>query len=120
MHFQTPPHDHAKYFTVVTGSVLDVILDMRRSSLTFGQCFSIELNSTDENTLYLPKGIAHGFLSLRDNTLTQYAVTSTYAPDHDRGVLWSSIPFEWPVARPIISGRDVGFPTFENYESPFP
>jgi dTDP-4-dehydrorhamnose 3,5-epimerase len=119
MHFQIPPKDHAKYITVMTGAILDVMLDLRRSSMTFGQCFSVELDAADNNTLYLPKGIAHGFLSLQDNTLTQYAVTSTYAPDHDKGILWSSIPFEWPVASPIISGRDVDFPAFDDFESPF-
>ena len=119
MHFQIPPQDHAKYFTVISGAVLDVILDLRRSSVTFGQCFAIELNADDNKTLYLPKGIAHGFLSLHDNTLTQYAVTSAYAPAHDKGILWSSIPFEWPEAKPIISGRDVDFPAWDKFESPF-
>lgn len=119
MHFQTPPHDHAKYITVITGSILDVILDLRRTSKTFGQCVSIELNATEHKTLYLPKGIAHGFMSLQDNTLVQYAVTSTYAPDHDKGILWSSIPYEWPVTSPIVSVRDSLLPRFDHFETPF-
>jgi dTDP-4-dehydrorhamnose 3,5-epimerase len=119
MHFQIPPQDHAKYVTVMTGSILDVMLDLRRSSVTFGKCFSIELNAAEHNTLYLPKGIAHGFLSLQNNTLTQYAVTSTYASDHDKGILWSSIPYKWPVTSPIVSGRDVVFPAFNDFETPF-
>lgn len=119
MHFQIPPKDHAKYVSVVKGSIFDVVVDLRRSSTTFGQCLNLTLNAKDGSTLYLPSGIAHGFMSHENDTLVQYAVTSTYSPECDKGILWSSIPIEWPVLNPIVSGRDVLFPPLSDFKTPF-
>lgn len=119
MHFQTPPSDHAKYVTVLSGSIFDVIVDLRRSSKTYGRAISLNLTANSGATLYLPTGIAHGFLALEDNTVVQYAVTSTYQPEDDTGILWSSLDIDWPVDNPILSTRDLTFPKLQDYISPF-
>lgn len=119
MHFQEPPKEHAKFISVLNGSIFDVILDLRRSSPTFGKAVSVSLNAEDGATLFLPSGIAHGFLSLENNTLVQYAVTSTYDPIFDKGILWSSLDIAWPINNPILSARDAELPSFSEYESPF-
>lgn len=119
MHFQTPPYGHGKLVTVLTGSILDVLVDLRRGSPTFGKVVSIELVADAGQTLFLPEGIAHGFLSLEAATIVNYAVSSGYQPDHDHGILWSSIDMDWPVAEPIISARDAEFPYLQDFDSPF-
>lgn len=119
MHFQTPPMDHAKLVYCLSGAVLDVVLDLRTGSPTHGQVATFELSADQANSLYLPAGVAHGFLSRADDTIMQYKVTSVYAAAHDGGVLWNSIGFEWPVDSPILSERDAGHPPLAAFRSPF-
>jgi len=119
MHFQIPPMDHVKMIYVSSGKVLDVCLDLRRESNTFGKCFSIILTDNDESYLYIPKGIAHGFVSLADNTIINYAQTSCYSGEYDCGIKYDSFGFSWPVDKPIISDRDMKFPDFKNWNSVF-
>ena len=115
MHFQLPPHDHGKLVFVSSGCVLDVVLDVRRSSLTFGKYVSFELCAEDQRCIYLSSGFAHGFLSLEDNSRINYLVTSLYSPAHDAGVRWDSFDFNWPVNNPIVSPRDAVFLTLEDF-----
>lgn len=119
MHFQCPPHDHAKLATCLTGEVLDVIVDLRRGSPTFGQHRAFRLVGGDGRSLYLPSGIAHGFVSRRDGSLMLYNVTSVHAAESDAGIAWDSFGFDWNVTEPVVSDRDRGFPALADYASPF-
>jgi dTDP-4-dehydrorhamnose 3,5-epimerase len=114
MHFQKPPFDHEKIVFCNAGHVLDVICDVRPESLTYGNVYSIELSRESEAAIFLPKGVAHGFLSLEDNSMLTYLVSSAHHEDADTGILWNSINFSWPIENPIISIRDSEFPTLEN------
>lgn len=119
MHFQVPPHDHTKVVYVSSGKILDVVVDIRKSSPTCGKCFSIELDNQKAQYLYIPKGFAHGFLSLEDNTIVNYAQTSCYHKECDCGIDQNSIGFDWGINNPIVSSRDLSFPTLNNFNSPF-
>ena len=119
MHFQTPPHDHAKLITVISGSIVDVILDIRKSSETYGQNFEIELSGVNKKSLYIPRGCAHGFGVLSKEAIIYYQVTSEHNPEHDKGIRFDSFGFSWPISNPVLSERDYTFPAFNNFESPF-
>jgi len=109
MHFQLPPHNHEKLVFVSSGRVLDVALDIRKSSPTYGKSVSFELCADDQRCIYISSGFAHGFLSLEDNSRINYLVTSVHSPTHDSGVKWDSFNFEWPVTNPLLSSRDKAF-----------
>ncbi len=96
LHFQTQ-HVQGKLVRVTTGSVLDVAVDLRKDSPTFGKHYSVELTADNKKMFYIPPGFAHGFLTLEDNTEFQYKCTDYYAPEFDSGVLWndSDIGIEW-------------------------
>jgi dTDP-4-dehydrorhamnose 3,5-epimerase len=119
MHFQTPPFDHVKLVRCLEGEALDVLLDLRVKSKTYGQTVSVLLNAEKANSVYVPRGFAHGFLSLKDKTLMTYSVSTTHEPKADSGVLWSSIDFAWNVENPIQSPRDQSFQSFKEFSSPF-
>lgn len=119
MHFQEPPADHHKIITVLDGEILDVALDIRRTSKTFGKTFSISLSVAHPVSLFLPKGLAHGFLTLASQAIVHYATTSSHCPAKDRGILWNSFGFLWPLTNPIISERDRNHPSFGNFQTPF-
>jgi dTDP-4-dehydrorhamnose 3,5-epimerase/CDP-3, 6-dideoxy-D-glycero-D-glycero-4-hexulose-5-epimerase len=120
MHFQLPPHDHAKLVYCVRGRVLDVLLDLRRGSPTFGQAASAELSRQNHHQFFIPAGVAHGFLSLEDDSVMVYKTTSVHAPSHDSGVRWDSFGFDWQLTQPpIVSARDAAFATFPEFISPF-
>jgi dTDP-4-dehydrorhamnose 3,5-epimerase len=116
MHFQLPPLDHEKLVFVIKGSILDVVLDLRKNSTTFGKCMGVELSEKNRRAIFLPKGVAHGFKSLKNNTITVYNVSSIYNTDHDRGVLYNSFGFDWELEHPILSSRDLGFPSFGEFK----
>jgi dTDP-4-dehydrorhamnose 3,5-epimerase len=119
MHFQLPPHDHEKLVFCADGVVMDVILDLRRGSRTFGQTLTFALEGPTGFGLYIPVGCAHGFCSLSDESTMEYRVSGAYSPEHDAGVLWSSVDVEWPIGEPIVSARDAAFPELADFESPF-
>lgn len=119
MHFQIPPHDHAKLITVISGTIIDVVLDIRKSSKTYGRHFEIELSGENRKSLYIPSGFAHGFGVLSDVAIACYQVTSEHKPDHDKGILFDSFGFSWPISNPALSERDSAFPAFIDFESPF-
>lgn len=118
MHFQKPPMEHAKLVYVANGSIIDVVLDIRKNSKSFGKHFSIQLNA-NQNSIFIPFGFAHGFRSLEDNTQVVYNQTSCYSFEHDRGILWNSFSFDWEISNPIISDRDKSFEHFQLFHSPF-
>ena len=119
MHFQTPPADHAKMVFCLTGEVLDVVVDLRRGSPTFGRAQAFILSGGNGRGLYLPTGCAHGFVSQADESGMYYKVTSVHAPEQDAGIAWDSIDFAWPVANPEMSDRDRRHPRLEAFETPF-
>lgn len=119
MHFQSPPFDHTKVVYVSSGRIMDVVIDIRKNSKTYGKCFSIELDDQKGQYLYIPKGFAHGFCSLVDGSIVNYAQTSCYAKENDCGIDTMSIGFDWGVGNPIRSGRDLTFPKFQDFNSPF-
>ena len=119
MHFQIPPYDHVKVVNVLQGAILDVVVDIRKESSTYKQCFSIQLNDHDGRFLYIPKGFAHGFKSISDNTIVEYNQTTEYNKEYDCGIRWDSIGFDWRIINPIIAERDSSFPDLNDYLSPF-
>lgn len=119
MHFQVPPHDHAKTVTCLAGRILDVAVDLRRGSPTEGRHAAAELAGGDGRSLYIPRGCAHGFQALADDSLVAYLVSSEHAPDHDTGVRWDSVGVEWPLPDPVVSARDAALPDASSFTSPF-
>lgn len=119
MHFQTPPYEHNKIIHVIQGSVIDVVLDLRRDSANYKKCLEIHLSGNKPRSIYVPKGFAHGFKCLENNTIMLYQVSTGYSPLHDMGIAYDSIGYEWNVDDPIISERDLGFCTLAEFESPF-
>ena len=119
MHFQLPPDAHAKLVYCVTGEVLDVVVDLRKSSPTFGRAASRKLSASNREMFYIPVGVAHGFLALEDNTVMVYQTSTVHAPASDAGIHWNSIGFDWPVTKPVLSERDQNFPKLAEFNSPF-
>lgn len=109
MHFQTPPAEHTKLVFVNAGSIVDVVLDIRKNSPTFGKYFSTSISADKPKLVYIPVGCAHGFLSLEDNTIVSYMQTSVYNKDCDKGIRYNSFGFDWNVKAPVLSNRDETF-----------
>ena len=119
MHFQVPPHDHAKLVWCVAGRVVDVLLDLRRGSPMYGQHQIFDLDETRAKGLYIPRGVAHGFYTLTEPSVLTYLVTSVHSPGHDSGLRWDTIGVKWPDKAPIVSARDAALPSLDAFESPF-
>ena len=119
MHFQLPPAAHAKLVYCIAGRVLDVVLDLRKNSPTFGQSVARELNAANREMFFIPVGFAHGFLALEDGATMVYQTSTVHSPAHDAGVRWDSFGFDWPIKNPTLSERDIKFPTLQNFPSPF-
>ncbi len=108
LHFQRAPRAQGKLVRVARGAVYDVAVDIRPSSPTYGKWFGIELNEENCSMLYIAPGLAHGFATLRDDTVFLYKCTDIYSPEHDGGILWNDpdIAVKWPVDNPILSDKD--------------
>ena len=123
LHFQAPPYAQAKLVRVPRGRVLDVAVDLRVGSPTYGQHVSAELSADAWNQLFVPKGFAHGFCTLETNTEVVYKVSAYYAPDHDFGVLWNDpeLGIDWPVAAQdaVVSDKDARQPRFADLPTYF-
>jgi len=119
MHFHLPPKDHAKLIYVTAGEILDVVLDLRNGSPTYGKHISVKLSAENRKSIFVPTGCAHGFLSLKDNTCTTYLQSSTYSKEHDTGVRFDSFNMDWQVKKPILSQRDKQFMGLGEFVSPF-
>ena len=119
MHFQHPPHDHAKIVYCTSGKLLDVILDIRIGSPTYGKFDTLVLSGTNYKAAYLPVGVAHGFCVLEDDTTMIYLTSTMHAASSDDGIACDSFGMNWPVQNPIQSERDLAFQKFSNFESPF-
>lgn len=119
MHFQAPPFDQAKLVTVVEGSIIDVILDLRKDSPTYLKFIDIELSSLNNKSVYIPRGFAHGFGVLSERAIVNYLVTSEHYPMYDTGVNYNSIGFKWPIENQIVSQRDQKLLDMNKFMSPF-
>lgn len=119
MHFQLPAHEHAKVVYCPQGAILDVIVDLRKESATYGQYFAHELSAENHLAYYIPEGFAHGFKALTDDAMTYYLVSSGYNQQSDTGILWDSFGFDWQCTSPIISARDLSFQSLNEFDSPF-
>lgn len=121
LHFQQPPFAQAKLVRVAQGRALDVIVDIRRDSPTYGQHLAVELDARRYNMLYVPVGFAHGFTALEDNTLFLYKCTNYYAPQSEGGLLWNdpALNIQWGVENATISAKDQVLPTLAEFNSPF-
>jgi dTDP-4-dehydrorhamnose 3,5-epimerase len=108
LHFQIPSKSQGKLIRVSRGSVLDVVVDLRRSQPTYGQHFSIELSAENKTQLYVPEGFAHGFQVLEDHTVFSYKCTNYYSKEHERSLLWNdpTLHIEWNEIPPIVSEKD--------------
>lgn len=115
MHFQLPPSDHEKLVYVPYGSILDVVIDLRKNSLTYKKFISIELSAENRKSIYIPKGLAHGFKSLEDNTITVYNVATEYDSKSDQGIKFDSFGFDWEANEVIMSFRDKEFMTLDHF-----
>lgn len=118
MHFQVPPRALDKTVFCVGGTVFDVVLDLRRGSPTYLEAETFTLAEGGAG-LYIPSGCAHGFAATSERACLTYKVTCDYSASHDTGILWSSIPVEWPVSNPIVSERDAAFVPMADFDSPF-
>ena len=107
LHFQNQPYGQIKYVRVIKGKALDVVVDIRRKSKTFGEYFSIELSSQNDG-LWIPAGMAHGFLSLEENTIFSYKCSGQYKPKHSHTIKWDDedLNIQWGITNPIISDKD--------------
>ena len=113
MHYQAPPHDEARLVRCTRGAIYDVIVDWRRESPTFCQWVAVDLTATNHRMLYVPKGFAHGFQTLKDDSEVFYQMSDYYEPDASRGVRWDdpALGIEWPPSESrIISERDLSLP----------
>ncbi|SOC80332.1 dTDP-4-dehydrorhamnose 3,5-epimerase [Salinimicrobium sediminis] len=119
IHFQIPPNEHFKLVTCLNGKVLDVIIDLRKSSSTYLKCFSTILTDENNKMVYIPKGCGHAFLSLEDNSVLFYKVSTVYSPKNDKGILWNTINYDWPISNPTLSPRDTQHPSLNNFINPF-
>jgi dTDP-4-dehydrorhamnose 3,5-epimerase len=119
MHFQLPPMDHVKMVYCVQGEVLDAVVDLRIGSPTYGEYALFELSAAKANSIYIPKGMAHGFCVRSEQAIMVYKVSSIYSPAHDAGILWDSLGIAWPMKDAILSARDRGFLALGQFESPF-
>ncbi|MEK9151179.1 MAG: dTDP-4-dehydrorhamnose 3,5-epimerase [Patescibacteria group bacterium] len=112
LHYQAPPYGQGKLISVLSGSVLDVAVDIRHGSPTFGQHTTIELSGENHRQLFVSAGFAHGFVVLSDSALFAYKCTNVYSQEHDRSILWNdpALGIDWGIADPIVSEKDQRHP----------
>ncbi|MBL68590.1 MAG: dTDP-4-dehydrorhamnose 3,5-epimerase [Verrucomicrobiales bacterium] len=121
LHYQTPPFAETKLIRAVCGIVFDVIVDLRRSSATFGRWYSVQLSAAQMNQVYVPMGCAHGFCTLTDDVQLLYKMDEIYSPDHAAGLRWDDpeVGIKWPMDSPRLSEKDAAMPKWSEFSSPF-
>ena len=121
LHFQAPPYAQGKLVSVLKGAVVDVIVDIRSNSPTYGEHLAIELNDEDYKQMWIPPGFAHGFLSIKKNTLFSYKCSAPYATAFERTLLWNDpdLAIDWKANSPIVSEKDTLGELFRTFKSPF-
>lgn len=121
LHYQLNPKAQTKLIRVLSGAIYDVIVDVRKSSPTFGQWIGVILSEHNHRQLLVPKGFAHGFCTLVPNTQVLYKVDEYYSPEHDRGILWNdpALGIDWPTSNPVLSDKDQRHPLLQDAELNF-
>ncbi len=121
LHYQVPPRAQGKLVTVLRGRVLDVVVDIRTGSPTFGQHVMVELSGENHNQLWIPVGFAHGFVALEDETAFLYKCTDTYSKEHERGILWSDpeLGIPWHDVPFVVSEKDQQYPFLKDIAPEF-
>jgi dTDP-4-dehydrorhamnose 3,5-epimerase len=121
LHFQNPPFAQGKLVRVIKGIVLDVAVDIRKDSPTYGQHFSIKLSEKNKTIFWIPPGFAHGFVTLEDDTFFTYKCTGVYNKESEGALLWSDkdLNIDWGVENPLVSDKDLVAGNFINFESQF-
>lgn len=121
LHFQLPPFDETKIVRVASGAIMDFFVDLRRDSATYGQWDVIELSAANDTAVYIPKGFAHGFVTLADDTTVEYKIDADYNASAASGIRWNDpdLAVDWRTKAPITSERDANLPFFRDFVSPF-
>ena len=121
LHFQAPPYAQGNLVRVIAGAVLDVVVDIRKASPTYGQHFSITLAAENLLQFWMPPGFAHGFLTLEDNTIFAYKCTNYYNQPAEGGIRWNDpvLGIDWNVESPLLSEKDTITPLLKDFDSPF-
>ncbi len=121
LHFQHPPFAQAKLVSVIKGEVLDVVVDIRKESDTYGEYVAAYLTEKNHHQLYIPEGMAHGFLTLKDDTIFAYKCSNYYHKDSEDGIIWndSNLNIGWNIKNPLVSEKDQLMQNFSSFVSPF-
>ena len=122
LHFQKPPYAQTKLIRCISGSILDVAIDLRKNSKNYGKYFSVELSSENNKQLFVPKGFAHGFQVISDEAIVNYKVDNFYNPKSDSGIIWNDkdLSIDWNLdIKPILSVKDLKLISFKELKSPF-
>jgi dTDP-4-dehydrorhamnose 3,5-epimerase len=121
LHFQAPPHAQGKLVRVVTGAVLDVVVDIRKGSPTYGEHLALEISADNKILFWIPPGFAHGFYTLEDNTIFNYKCTALYNKPAEGAIRWNDpdLNIQWGIQDPILSEKDKVSTLFKDFESPF-
>ncbi len=117
LHFQFQPYSEAKLIRTILGEIFDVYVDLRANSETFGQWDAIVLSEKMKNMLFIPKGFAHGYCTLKEFTEVTYKVDNYYSPEHEGGIIWNDfdIGIKWPFENPVLSFKDMNQPSFKEF-----
>ncbi len=121
LHFQHPPFAQAKLVSVIKGEVLDVVVDIRKESDTFGEYIAENLNEENHHQLFIPEGMAHGFLTLKDDTIFSYKCSNYYDQGSEDGIIWNDgdLKIDWKIKNPLVSEKDQLAQNFASFVSPF-
>jgi dTDP-4-dehydrorhamnose 3,5-epimerase len=121
LHFQVPPFAQAKLVRVITGAVLDIVVDVRKKSSTYGQHFSVVLSEENQRQLYIPVGFAHGFAALEENTIFAYKCSNIYHKDSENCIFFNDkdLNIQWNIENPIVTHKDLQGICFKDFISPF-
>lgn len=121
LHLQNPPHAQGKLVRVIQGKVLDVCVDVRKESSTYGQYFSYELSGENKTMMWIPPGFAHGFSTLEDNTVFSYKCTGLYNKEAEHGIRWNdpALNIDWGISDALVSDKDEELPLFADFKSLF-
>jgi dTDP-4-dehydrorhamnose 3,5-epimerase len=121
LHFQLPPYAQSKLIRVVKGSILDIAVDLRKDSSTYGEHFKQVLSGENKKQLYIPVGFAHGFLSLEDNTILNYKCSDYYSASAEASIIWNDpqLKINWGIENPILAEKDQLAENFITFENPF-
>ena len=121
LHFQNPPFAQAKLVSVIKGAVLDVAVDLRKNSPTYGMHCGVELNQRNHKLFFIPKGFAHGFVALEDDTVFSYKCSGFYNKESEESLLWNDkdLAINWQINKPIVSDKDSVAKSFKDYKSKF-